>query len=146
MEDEIAPCDTRRTRIPSWWYLRRPCLRPSRHQRILLYSKWRGRPPTKRSGFLELIDPIVVMAALADSTSYLLIDFLLRGHSERNCQGTACRCHAVARDLTGPSPTVPSHSLSFDKRRRPETSRTAIATAFFWPTNTTSFLPRVMPV
>jgi hypothetical protein len=53
---------------------------------------------------------------------------------------------AVARDLTGPGPTVPSHSLSFDQRRRPETFRTAIATAFFWPTSTTSFLPRVMSV
>src|SRR5437879_1073840 len=92
MEDEI--CSVRHTKDedPSWWYLRRPCLRPSRHQRSLLYSKWRGRPPTKRSGFLEVIDPIAVMAALADSTSYLLIDFFSRGHSERNCQGTARRC------------------------------------------------------
>src|SRR5712691_5765208 len=39
-----------------------------------------------------------------------------------------------------------SHSFSFDHRRRPETLRTAIATAFFWPTSTTSFLPRVTPV
>src|SRR5262244_3450860 len=39
-----------------------------------------------------------------------------------------------------------SHSASFDQRRRPETLRTAIATAFFWPTSTTSFLPRVTPV
>jgi hypothetical protein len=39
-----------------------------------------------------------------------------------------------------------SHSLSFDQRRRPETLRTAIATALFWPTRTTSFLPRVTPV
>jgi hypothetical protein len=35
-----------------------------------------------------------------------------------------------------------SHSCSFDHRRRPETFRTAMATAFFWPTNTTSFLPQ----
>jgi hypothetical protein len=27
-----------------------------------------------------------------------------------------------------------SHSRSFDQRRRPETLRTAMATAFFWPT------------
>jgi len=33
------------------------------------------------------------------STSYLLIEFVLRGHSERNCQGMARRC----RDLTGPA-------------------------------------------
>ena len=39
-----------------------------------------------------------------------------------------------------------SHSSSFDQRRRPETLRTAIAMAFFWPTRTTSRLPRVMPV
>jgi hypothetical protein len=39
-----------------------------------------------------------------------------------------------------------SHSLSFDHRLRPDTLRTAIATAFFCPTRTTSFLPRVTPV
>jgi L,D-transpeptidase catalytic domain len=93
MEDEI--CSVRHTKDedPELVVFAPPLLAAaSRHQRILLYSKWRGRPPTKRSGCLEVIDPIVVMAALADSTSYLLIDFLLRGHSERNCQGTARRC------------------------------------------------------
>jgi hypothetical protein len=39
-----------------------------------------------------------------------------------------------------------SHSLSFDHRLRPDTLRTAMATAFFCPTSTTSFLPRVTPV
>jgi len=39
-----------------------------------------------------------------------------------------------------------SHSLSFDQRLRPDTLRTAMATAFFCPTSTTSFLPRVTPV
>ena len=39
-----------------------------------------------------------------------------------------------------------SHSLSFDHRRRPDTLRAAIATAFFCPTNTTRRLPRVTPV
>ena len=39
-----------------------------------------------------------------------------------------------------------SHSSSFDQRRLPDTLRTAIATAFFWPTRTTSRVPRVMPV
>jgi hypothetical protein len=39
-----------------------------------------------------------------------------------------------------------SRSLSFDHRRRPETLRTAMATAFFCPTKTTSRLPRVTPV
>ena len=39
-----------------------------------------------------------------------------------------------------------NHSFSFDHRRRPETLRTAMATAFFWPTRTTRRLPRVTPV
>ncbi len=39
-----------------------------------------------------------------------------------------------------------SHSCSLDQRRRPETLRTAMATAFFCPTRTTSRLPRVTPV
>ena len=39
-----------------------------------------------------------------------------------------------------------SHSLSFDHRFRPDTLCTAMATAFFCPTSTTSFLPRVTPV
>jgi hypothetical protein len=50
--------------------------------------------------------------------------------------------HSPQQDLTGEGPTVLSHPLSFDQRRRPKTFRTAIATAFFWPTSTTSFLPR----
>ena len=41
---------------------------------------------------------------------------------------------------------VATHSFSFDHLRRPETLRTAMATAFFWPTSTTSRLPRVTPV
>jgi hypothetical protein len=39
-----------------------------------------------------------------------------------------------------------SHSDSFDHRHRPEMLRTAMATAFFCPTNTTSRFPRVTPV
>ena len=39
-----------------------------------------------------------------------------------------------------------NHSLSFDRRRRHKTLRTAMATAFFCPTSTTSRLPRVTPV
>src|SRR5215831_3417034 len=42
--------------------------------------------------------------------------------------------------------TACSHSPSFDHRRLPDMLRTAIATAFFCPTNTTSRLPRVTPV
>jgi len=48
--------------------------------------------------------------------------------------------------LDGTSLDVPSHSLSFDQRRLPETFLTAIATAFFWPTSTTKRFPRVTPV
>jgi hypothetical protein len=50
---------------------------------------------------------------------------------------------SICRDKNG---LGRSHSCSFDHRRRPETFRTAMATAFFCPTNTTSFLPRVTPV
>ena len=39
-----------------------------------------------------------------------------------------------------------SHSFNFDQRRRPDTFFTAMATAFFCPTRTTSRLPRVTPV
>ena len=38
------------------------------------------------------------------------------------------------------------HSFSFDHRRRPETLRTAMATAFFCPTRITKRFPRVTPV
>jgi len=47
------------------------------------------------------------------------------------------------REMGGPGR---SHSASFDHLRRPEAFRTAMATAFFCPTNTTSRLPRVTPV
>jgi hypothetical protein len=46
----------------------------------------------------------------------------------------------IRREAAGPGR---SHSASFDHDRRPETLRTAMATAFFCPTNTTSRLPRV---
>jgi hypothetical protein len=49
----------------------------------------------------------------------------------------------IGREGDGPGR---SHSCSFDQRRRPETFRTAMATAFFCPTRTTSRLPRVTPV
>src|SRR5262249_52804852 len=47
-----------------------------------------------------------------------------------------------SREMGGPGR---SHSASFDHLRRPEAFRTAMATAFFCPTNTTSRLPRVTP-
>ena len=45
-----------------------------------------------------------------------------------------------------PSLARASHSSSFDQRQRPEALRTAMATAFFWPTSTTSRLPRVVEI
>ena len=69
--------------------------------------------------------------------------------------GEFCFCH-VSTLTTRPAPRAcgaavsslpaPSHSSSFDHRRRPDTLRTAMATAFFWPTRTTRRLPRVTPV
>lgn len=55
------------------------------------------------------------------------------------------RNEALVRHLGYPSDCVlgHSHSLSFDHRRRAETLRTAMATAFFCSTNTTGRLPRV---
>lgn len=44
-----------------------------------------------------------------------------------------------------PSPPT-SHSSNLDQRRRPETFFAAMATALRWPTRTTNFLPRVIPV
>jgi hypothetical protein len=39
-----------------------------------------------------------------------------------------------------------SHSFGLDHRRRPLTSFTAMAAAFFCPTSTAKHLPRVTPV
>src|SRR5260370_39403105 len=47
---------------------------------------------------------------------------------------------------TRPTAVAANHSFSLDHRRRPETLRTAMATAFFWPTRTTRRFPRVTPV
>ena len=56
------------------------------------------------------------------------------------------RSYFLASGLRAVMAGLPSHSFSFDQRRRPDTLRTAMATAFFWPTRTTSRLPRVTPV
>ena len=58
---------------------------------------------------------------------------------------TARRSLSVCRPVIS-SFSAPSHSFNFDHRRRPDTLRTAMATAFFCPTSTTSRLPRVTPV
>jgi hypothetical protein len=55
------------------------------------------------------------------------------------------RRHDPLRSLCLLSPSL-SHSFNFDQRRLPDTFLTAIATAFFCPTSTTSRLPRVTPV
>jgi hypothetical protein len=56
---------------------------------------------------------------------------------------TSARGGAIADARGAP---MRSRSSSFDQRRRPDRLRTAIAMAFFWPTRTTSRLPRVTPV
>jgi hypothetical protein len=56
---------------------------------------------------------------------------------------------ALGRRLFHPSASAgfrASHSANLDHRRRPEALRTAMATAFFCPTKTTSRLPLVTPV
>jgi hypothetical protein len=40
---------------------------------------------------------------------------------------------ATATPYVYPRPA--NHSFNFDHRRRPDTLRTAMATAFFWPTS-----------
>ena len=49
-------------------------------------------------------------------------------------------------DARFPATGVTNHSFSFDQRLRPETLCTAMAIAFFCPTNTTNRFPRVIPV
>jgi hypothetical protein len=61
-----------------------------------------------------------------------------------NAAGDGRQLLLLVRDSLRMGPA--SHSFNFDHRRRPDTLRTAIATAFFWPTSTTSCLPRVTPV
>ena len=53
------------------------------------------------------------------------------------------RDYVVAQELP---PRLLTLVASFDHRRRPETLRTAMAMAFFCPTNTTSRFPLVTPV
>ena len=55
-----------------------------------------------------------------------------------------CRLHGAG--CRAESNGAESHSFNFDQRRRPDTFFTAMATAFFCPTRTTSRLPRVTPV
>ena len=67
-------------------------------------------------------------------------DMAQSGHSSSRQQ---CRAINLPRQL---AELGRSQSASFDHRRRPETLRTAMATAFFCPTNTTSRFPLVTPV
>ena len=70
------------------------------------------------------------------------IGWMLSGSPSQSGHSGGGWCHK----LTAPAGNAASHSRSFDQRFRPETLRTAIATAFLLPTSTTSRLPRVMPV
>jgi hypothetical protein len=83
-----------------------------------------GRPPRTRSHLAKLLDAVTARPAVKrayEAAGNFRAELLIH-------LGSASR------------------SWSFDHRRRPEMLRTAIATAFFWPTKTTSFLPRVTPV
>ena len=62
-----------------------------------------------------------------------------------NVMRFAC-IHSCPSTFLAPIFFYANHSLNFDHRRRPEALRTAMATAFFCPTKTTSHLPLVTPV
>src|SRR6266516_8095448 len=68
------------------------------------------------------------------------------GHGLTTRDNRAGSAHLTERNSVLTAAAGCSHSRSFDQRRRPETLRTAMAMAFFCPTNTTSRLPRVTPV
>ena len=74
------------------------------------------------------------------------VDLIVVTIPQKNIKSSATMAQLatpICRDKEG---SGRSHSCSFDHRRRPETFRTAMATAFFCPTNTTRRLPRVTPV
>ena len=55
------------------------------------------------------------------------------------CRSCSCGAPAPVRKPDSTPPVGPAnHSFSFDQRGRPEALHTAMATAFFWPTSTTS--------
>ena len=55
------------------------------------------------------------------------------------CRSCSCGAPAPVRKPYSTPPVGPAnHSFSFDQRGRPEALHTAMATAFFWPTSTTS--------
>ena len=53
---------------------------------------------------------------------------------------------AGRRSRSGQAAFAKSHSFSFDHRRPSCRARTAIPSAFRWPTTTTNLFPRVTPV
>ena len=67
------------------------------------------------------------------------------GAADTEAAPGAAEIQALIRIRLGSCQRV-SHSRSFDQRRRPETVRTAMATAFGCPTSTTRRRPRVRPV
>src|SRR5271163_4434343 len=126
----------------------------------------RIRPKRKESTWLDVglwrpqpVGAFVVIYAISASRFYLCViatrDALGRNQCERQQQLRVSR--TLGRSVNFSESAVyefedregapsRSHSSSFDQRRRPDTLRTAIAMAFFWPTRTTSLLPRVTPV
>ena len=116
------------------------------YPREVEFELFQGRTEMLAQDFLEMRTPFVAPGELDQSHQVVAS---LHGRSslrfpidaDPKAGPPAIDCGAAARNAPSRS-----HSSSFDQRRRPETLRTAIAIAFFWPTRTTSRLPRVMPV
>jgi hypothetical protein len=112
--------------------LHRTSSRTARHTAdVRVWLGWQWRSEAVRA-------PVRRLARPSDSNGY------------RSQWGAAATRHrgrryAMAMAL-GPSPSA-SHSFSFDHRRLPETFRTAMAIAFFWPTiNPRKRLTHVVPL
>src|SRR5712692_5563259 len=83
------------------------------------------------------------LASTANAAAFAFRDWCTCGFCRKSAATMGQPAMPIRREAGGPGR---SHSASFDHRRRPETLRTAMATAFFCPTSTTSRLPRVTPV
>ena len=119
---------------------RRPSVAGRAHIRLPPDYRIHGCPrgqdcALRRTLSLAFLSPALAKAAIDGAAARL------RRQAIAIALHLAAEARAGARDA--PSRT---HSSSFDQRRRPDTLRTAIAMAFFWPTRTTSRLPRVTPV
>jgi len=96
-------------------------------------------------GLVAIAPHCVAAAAISSLVEFIGVTFAEDIERAYNV-GWIDACKKLHGGLRGARIAWSQPSLNFDQRRRPETLRTAIATAFFWPTRTTSFLPRVTPV